>query len=540
MCKKIMCEKHIIKSLNIIPPKIENIINNFVDNVSSDYIKKLTLFLKESFSIDITTESDIIQGFDHDWSNIKGYADVLCRPKNILECTIIIQICYLLKIPMTISAGRTNLTGSATPKGGVVISISNIKEIKSIDLKNKEVTCSPALYIEDLRNYVISESSNQFIFPVDPTSRKEAMIGGAISCNASGFTPGKRGAMRYWVYGLSLILPNGEIVNMKRGEYISNNGYFVIQHSDDKESKIKVPSYKRINIKNASGPFSASDGKIDFIDLIVGSEGIFGCIVESTLKLQESPSDYLNLFIKLKNEDEAFQLYLDISNYLTGDMSHLSGFEYFGENCSDYMKHKEYLFDKEYNVGVYIQIPVYNQNIDAVIESWYEVLMNTQYINKDEQILSLDDPHNWKKFFEARHSMPSNALQKAKEYKTPSIITDTIVPPSSFNKFIKETHKLIKSKDIDYLLFGHLGDCHLHFHLIPNASSKDIAQNCYHDIIKLSSTLGGVYSAEHGTGKRKRQDFIECYGNEAALEIKECKRGLDPNFLLNRGNVFNI
>ena len=535
-----MCDKHIIKSLNKIDLHTQNKINYFIENISSNKLKDITSFLQNSFSIDITTEKDIIQGFDHDWSNINGYADALCRPKNMFECIIIIKICYLLKIPMTISAGRTNLTGSATPEGGIIISINGINNIERIEFDNKEVICSPGVYLEDLRNYVISESNNKLIFSVDPTSRKEAMVGGAISCNASGFTPGEKGAMRYWVNGFTLILPNGEIINVKRGEHISNNGYFIIQHSNGEENKIEIPTYERVNIKNASGPFSSSNGKMDFIDLIVGSEGIFGCIIESTLKLQDRPSDYLNLFVKLKNEDEAFQLYLDISNYLSGDMSHLSGFEYFGENCSDYMEHQEYLFDKEYSVGIYIQIPVYNKNIDDIIESWYETFMKFEYIKEDEQILSLNDPHNWKKFFEARHSMPSNALQKAKEYKTASIITDTIVPPSSFNKFIKETHKLIKSKNIDYLLFGHLGDCHLHFHLIPDASSEKIALDCYREIIKLSSTLGGVYSAEHGTGKRKRQDFIECYGNEAALQIKKCKKGFDPDFLLNRGNVFSV
>ena len=89
-------------------------------------------------------------------------------------------------------------------------------------------------------------------------------------------------------------------VDKETREKISNNGYFIIEHSNGEKSKIEIPTYERVNIKNASGPFSSSNGEMDFIDLIVGSEGIFGCIIESTLKLQERPSDYLNLFVKLK------------------------------------------------------------------------------------------------------------------------------------------------------------------------------------------------------------------------------------------------
>ena len=534
-----MLSSHIIKSFDIIDSDTQNLINTFLSITTSPSIIDVAKFLEETLSINTTTDMDIIAGYNHDWSNLEGYAEALCRPINEIECAIVMRVCYILNIKMTISAGRTNLTGSATPKGGIIISVTQMNDIGNIDYKDNSIDCSPGVYLEDLRTYVTSESQNKLEFPVDPTSRKEAMVGGAISCNASGFVPGEKGAMRYWITGLDFLLPNGEMVKINRGKYISNNGEFIIHKVDNTETIIKVPTYDRVNLKNASGPFSSTDGKMDFVDLIIGSEGIFGCITNTTLKLKNRPTDYLNLFIKLKNENEAFELYSYFSNYFSGDMSHLSGFEYFGENCSSYMSHEEYLFDKDYSVGIYIQIPIHNEDIDNIIEKWYGILIEFKYITEDEQILSLNDSHNWKTFFEARHSIPANALQQAKENKTASIITDTIVPPSSFCEFIKKTHQLIQNKKIDYLLFGHLGDCHLHFHLIPNQENEAIAIDCYHKIIKLSSDLGGVYSAEHGTGKRKRQDFIDCYGQEAAMQIVICKQSFDPKFLLNTGNVIN-
>ena len=52
-----------------------------------------------------------------------------------------------------------------------------------------------------------------------------------------------------------------------------------------------------------------------------------------------------------------------------------------------------------------------------------------------------------------------------------------------------------------------------------------------------SADLGGVYSGEHGTGKRKRRDFLRCYGQAAVEQVRRSKAALDPEFLLNRGNV---
>ena len=58
-------------------------------------------------------------------------------------------------------------------------------------------------------------------------------------------------------------------------------------------------------------------------------------------------------------------------------------------------------------------------------------------------------------------------------------------------------------------------------------------------MIDLSSKLGGVYSAEHGTGKRKRNDFKKCYGEEAVTMIKNLKTTIDPNNFLNKGNLIS-
>ena len=83
-----------------------------------------------------------------------------------------------------------------------------------------------------------------------------------------------------------------------------------------------------------------------------------------------------------------------------------------------------------------------------------------------------------------------------------------------------------------------MGDCHLHFHLIPEEHQQQLAFEVYDYMVDLSAKLGGVYSAEHGTGKRKINDFKKCYGKNAVTMLKNTKSGFDPQFLLNSGNIF--
>ena len=163
--------------------------------------------------------------------------------------------------------------------------------------------------------------------------------------------------------------------------------------------------------------------------------------------------------------------------------------------------------------------------------------MNSNCNIHDDGVIVLNTPKSWKTFFEARHSIPERALKKTKELNTFSILTDIIVPSNQFSYFLKKTHSILQQSKIEYLLFGHLGDCHLHFHLIPTINKQSLAILAYEKIVEESTKLGGVYSAEHGTGKRKRSDFLKCYGPNAVKEVQIAKESIDPNFLLNRGNV---
>ena len=265
-------------------------------------------FLSREFQIDITADKDIINGYERDSSNINGNGDILCRPKNELECALILQWFQSAQIPMTISAGKTNLTGSATPKGGVVLSTEKMTQPKvKVDSVANTVSTPVGIYLEDMRKEVLRQSNKTLHYPVDPTSREEAMVGGTLSCNASGFIPGPAGATRFWTEGLDFLTADGYKISCRRGDYVSENGEFIMEYPD-KSVILTIPTYPRPEIKNASGPFSDVNGRIDLVDFLVGSEGIFGVITSAIFALKEMPDDFLDLFFTLPTEKDAVKL----------------------------------------------------------------------------------------------------------------------------------------------------------------------------------------------------------------------------------------
>jgi FAD/FMN-containing dehydrogenase len=75
--------------------------------------------------------------------------------------------------------------------------------------------------------------------------------------------------------------------------------------------------------------------------------------------------------------------------------------------------------------------------------------------------------------------------------------------------------------------------------IIPrNEQESQLAEKIFDEHIAEAITLGGTYSAEHGTGKLKRKYFQMMFGSEIVQKMKEIKLKFDPKNLLNRGVLF--
>ena len=500
-------------------------------------LPELARFLAERFGIELVLDSDIVAGFLQDSSNLPGKASALCRPQSTREWAAVFQACFRAGLPFTVSAGRSNLTGSATPLSGVLMStVRMTAPVPSVCESAMTVRAPVGMIVEDLRRAVLAQTGGRLMFPVDPTSRADASVGGAIACNASGFTPGAIGAMRHWVESVDFLLPDGAIVRADRGQYVSSDGAFVLGR-DGVQTPLPVPRHRRPALKNASGPFSAPDGQMDFVDLVVGSEGIFGAVTACTLRLARRPAACLDLFFSLPAEADALRLRDRLAATLDGGLGSLSALEYFGANCRRYMDHEERLFHGTHQVAVYIQVPLADANTDDAAADWLRRLAAAQCGVEPDRILLLDNERDRTIFLEARHSLPANSLEVVQRRRTYTIMTDTVVPPERFAEFLADTQGLICSAGLEYLSFGHLGDCHLHFTILPEREQLARAVAVYDAIIQRSAELGGIYSGEHGTGKRKRADFLRCFGSDAVAGIRRTKAAVDPAFLLNRGNV---
>ena len=112
------------------------------------------------------------------------------------------------------------------------------------------------------------------------------------------------------------------------------------------------------------------------------------------------------------------------------------------------------------------------------------------------------------------------------------------VPDEYFFDMLVFYKNELENVGIDYVVFGHLGDNHLHINFLPEEQETKRAHKIYSKLVTQILKWGGTVSAEHGIGKLKKKYFAQMAGVQSLDQLKSIKKIFDPNFILGKGNIF--
>ena len=464
----------------------------------------------------IKRDQNSIKSYFEDSSNLKGgHADSVVVPENIDELSEFVKKANRDKLPITVSGGGTNTTGSRIPFGGAVISLEKFNRI--IDI-SKEKMCAAAqsgVLVEDFKN----ACSKRGLFYASHPTEKSAFLGGTISTNASGARSFRYGPTRKQVKRLKMVLASGTIFEIERGERILTK----------KDPIIPLPTYKIPNVKNSAGYF-AGEGT-DYIDLFIGQEGTLSVIAEAELSLSEMPYKIFSSFVFFKNALDAWSFAAEARR------SSALSIEYFDANALKLLKPKSGNVPPDAQGAIFFEQELTEHGEESIIDGWLRAIAKHN--------ASLDDTwaamtaQKCEKFNQFRYSIPESINDIVRRRGMRRLSTDIAVPEDRLSEMMNFYVNTLTACGIEHVIFGHIGECHLHVNLLPKNEteykrSKDICLA----FIKKGVSLGGTASAEHGIGKTRREYLEEMYGRQGIIEMARIKKALDPNWILGLDNIF--
>lgn len=459
----------------------------------------------------VITDPSVLEGYLTDASNVPGHADGLVRPSTTEEVAEIVRHCQEHGIALTVSAGRTSTTAAAVPEGGWVLSMERCNQVLAIG--EDTATAQGGVFLGAFQQQI--EATGRF-FPPDPTSRHECTLGAAIACNASGARSFRYGPIRPWVEAITVVLPTGEILHAKRGDAIPADW--------------PIPHWTEPAVKTAAGYAPP----LDLVDLFVGQEGTLGIITEATVRLTDLPRDVAGILAYFPSRDTALSFVSAAREAGKADPDGLVSprcLEYFDGHCLDLARDRVGGVPEEAACALFCEQELVADE-DEHLGAWWELLVSCEALADDTLIAT--DPGTQEQLLQLRHAVPAGVNEEVIRNGMPKVGTDLAVPDAA----LPEMMDAYEAAPMRHVLFGHIGDNHLHLNLLPT-SAEELAQAraFYSELVSKALALGGTVSAEHGIGKLKRAYLAQMVGPETLAAFRALKDRLDPAWILGRGTL---
>jgi len=436
---------------------------------------------------------EISEDYSHDeLGGISNMPEVLIKVTSTEEVSAVMAYASSCDIPVVVRGSGTGLVGAAVAiKGGIMLETTLMNHILELDMDNLTVSVEPGVLLMEL---VAFTEKNGLFYPPDP-GEKSATLGGNISTNAGGMRAVKYGVTRDYVRGLTVVLPNGDIIELG-GKVVKNSSGYSIK------------------------------------DLIIGSEGTLGIITKAILKLLPLPTHSISLLVPFVSMEDA----LDIVPKIIKSKTIPTAIEYM---CRETILFAEDYLGKKFpdtKSDAYILL-TFDGNSPQAIEDEYQKVADLCLECGAQDVYIVNTEERKKEVWSARGVF----LEAIKASTTEMDECDVVVPRNCIADYIKYTHTIAKQLDIRIPSFGHAGDGNLHIYICRD-SLNEIAWNEKRDeafklMYRKSCEMGGLVSGEHGIGYAKKGYMKEQYGLVHIGLMQRIKHAFDPTDILNPGKV---
>ncbi|HUE83245.1 MAG TPA: FAD-binding oxidoreductase [Pyrinomonadaceae bacterium] len=491
----------------------------------------------------IKSESDEIQSYLSDASNMSGFAERVAFPESAQEVSEILAEATRTSTPVTVSGAGTGIVGGRVPQGGIVLATDRMDKLRKIvrDPEGGYAIAQTGIVLADFERLVAAEG---LLYPPDPTERS-CFLGATVATNASGARTFKYGPTRDYVRGLQVALPTGDLLNIQRNEILADkNGHFSLPVTEGRTIQARLPTYRMPQTrKHASGYYVSTE--LDLIDLFIGSEGTLGVITEVEVTLLPRPEGLISGIVFFRSEEdllafvqEARERSLETRVQQKEGAIDARALEYF-DNESLRFLHKKYSEIPAAATGaVFFEQETSDTTEDVLMDHWLSLLESHGALTEESWFAA--NENDQERLREFRHALPALVNEWLARQGQRKVSTDMAVPDEAFPGMLRFYEETLRASDLQYVIFGHIGDNHVHVNMLPRDDTEAAkARELYLTFIDRAVAVGGTVSAEHGIGKLKRQYLEILYGKGHLREMAELKRAFDPAAILGRGNMFS-
>ena len=449
---------------------------------------ELKSIFKDRFSTSTSTRFNYSRGEDT-YDPVPSQAVIF--PETNEEVSTILKLCNERKIPLVPFGTGTSLEGNVVGiEEGITISLEKMNKILSVNVEDFDCRVQANVTREQLNEHLREDG---VFFPIDPGAN--AAIGGMAATSASGTMAVKYGTMRTVITGLTVVLPNGDIVNTGGRTKKTSAGY---------------------NLTN----------------LFIGSEGTLGVITEVQLRLSPIPESIMSAVCHFPTLEDAVKTAQETIQYGIP----IARIEMLNKDQMDISINYSKLKDVNVEPTLFFEFhgsEISNKESIKVVEE----LSNNNKGSKFKWAADLEDRNKlWQARWDVYYSVKA-LVHNGRVYST-----DVCVPISRITECVKFAEVEVNKIGLRAPMVGHLGDGNFHVLFPYDPNDKEIYKKIRefsNKLIDKTLELTGTITGEHGVGLHKKSYLLKEHPDNIPL-MKTIKRSIDPNNIMNPGKIFDL
>jgi glycolate dehydrogenase FAD-linked subunit len=403
----------------------------------------------------------------------------------------VLKLANETKTPVVTRGSGTGLSGGSVPsKDCIVLCTVKMDKILELDRANLTLLAEPGVTTLQIAE---AAAGAGLFYPPDPGSMKISSIGGNVAENSGGLRGLKYGVTRNYVMGLEVVLPNGEVM------WLGNKC-----------------------VKDVAG--------YSLKDVFIGSEGTLGVITKVLLRLIPRPATKKTMVATFAKMDQAADA---VSAIIAAQIipCTLEFLDRTTIRCvEDYAK---------------IGLPLDCEALLLMETDGHPAVVTEEGAQMEKicrergakEVRVAKDEAEGAKLASARRA----AFSALARVSPTTILEDATVPRSELAKMIRFVEATAKKYQLRVGTFGHMGDGNLHPTFLTDERNKDEMHRvelAFQEIFEEAIRLGGTITGEHGVGLAKKT-FLPKFAGDAQMRVmRELRRVLDPNGILNPGKMF--
>jgi len=450
--------------------------------------QELSNILKERVSFSEGTRANYARGED-------TYEPVLSQavvfPETNEEVSQILKLCNNHKVPIVPFGTGTSLEGHVVGnENGITISLEKMNKVLSVNAEDFDCRVQANVTRKQLNEYLREDG---VFFPIDPGA--DAALGGMAATSASGTMAVKYGTMRTIISGLTVVLPNGDIIKTGARAKKSSAGY---------------------NLTN----------------LFIGSEGTLGIITEVQLRLSPIPESIMSAVCYFPDLDSAVQTAQEVIQYGVP----IARIEMLNKEQMEISIKYSKLDNIKASPTLFFEFHGSEASNNESISIVEELSKN----NGGSDFQWASSPEEQKKLWKARHDVYYSVKALGNNMKVYS--TDVCVPISKLVECISWAENEVKKLGLIAPMVGHVGDGNFHSIVLYDPKDEDKQKKIreYSDnLISKALELEGTITGEHGIGLQKKHYLLKEHPDNLPV-MKSIKRSIDPNNIMNPGKIFDL